>query len=194
MEPFQAYKTYVAIKNHFTSKTYDFFKYGGRTKASRATFEKRNDKYFFHKLSKRKDVVEYLVANFLYNDSSSWVGDFVNSEQSDKHYYRLLKVRESITYSFSQDLDKLEEQFDSNFQVIDGQHPILLRLYLQKEINLETLIILDDLVAYMRKWNRRITDNIVWPQVYQKAKKYRPFFTYDKDKMKKIVLDKFSES
>ena len=50
MEAFQAYKTYVAIKNHFTSKTYDFFKYNGRTKASRSTFEKRNDKYFFSKL------------------------------------------------------------------------------------------------------------------------------------------------
>ena len=108
MEAFQAYKTYVAIKNHFTSKSYDFFKYGGRTKASRTTFEKRNDKYFFHKLSKRRDVVDYLVANFIYNDSTTWVGDFINNEQSDKHYLRLVKVRESLSYIFSQDLDRLD--------------------------------------------------------------------------------------
>ena len=193
MEDFQAYKTYVAIKNHFTSKSYDFFKYGGRTKASRATFEKRNDKYFFHKLSKRKDVVDYLVANFIYNDNTTWVGDFINNEQSDKHYLRLVKVRESLSYIFSQDLDRLEPSFDLNFQVQEGQHPLVLRKYLQQEINLETLIILDDLVSFMRKWNRRIQDPIVWPQVYMRCKKYRPFFEYDKEKMKKIVLDKFSE-
>jgi len=194
MEAFEAYKTYVAIKNHFSSKTYDFFKYGGRTKASRATFEKRSDRYFFHKLSKRKEVVNYLVANFAYNDSSTWVGDFINNEQSDRYYLRMVKIRESLSYIFSQDLDKLETCFDSNFQVIEGQHPIILRKYLQKEINIETLIILDDMVSFMKKWNRRIQDPVVWPQVYLRCKKFRPFFEYDKEKLKKVVLDKFSES
>lgn len=194
MEAFEAYKTYVAIKNHFSSKTYDFFKYGGRTKASRATFEKRSDKYFFHKLSRRKEVVNYLVANFAYNDSSSWVGDFVNNEQSDRYYLRMVKIRESLSYTFSQDLDKLEDCFDNNFQVIEGQHPIILRKYLQNEINIETLIILDDMVSFMKKWNRRIQDPVVWPQVYLKCKKYKPFFEYDKEKLKKVVLDRFSES
>jgi hypothetical protein len=192
MEAFQAFKTYVAIKNHFSSKTYDFFKYEGRTRASKATFEKRNDKYFFHKLSKRRDVVDYLVANFLYNDSPTWIGDFINNEQSDRQYLKLVKVRESLTYTFSQDLDKLEADFDTNFQVIEGQHPLVLRLFLQQEINIETMIILDDLVGFMKKWNRRITDPVVWPKVYFKCKKYRPFFSYDKDKMRSIVLQKFT--
>ena len=192
MEAFQAFKTYVAIKNHFSSKTYDFFKYEGRTRASKATFEKRNDKYFFHKLSKRRDVVDYLVANFLYNDSPAWIGDFINNEQSDRQYLKLVKVRESLTYTFSQDLDKLEADFDTNFQVIEGQHPLVLRLFLQQEINIETMIILDDLVGFMKKWNRRITDPVVWPKVYFKCKKYRPFFSYDKDKMRSIVLQKFT--
>lgn len=194
MEAFDTYKIYVAIKNHFSSKTYDYFKYGGRTKASRATFEKRPDRYFFHKLSKRREVVNYLVANFIYNESSSWVGDLVNNEQSDRNYLRLVKVRESLSYIFSQDLTKLDPCFDNNFQVVEGQHPVILRKYLQHEINIETLIILDDLVSYMRKWNRRIEDPVVWPAVFFKCKKYRPFFEYDKDKMKKIVLDVFSES
>lgn len=191
MEAYEAYKTYVALKNHFSSKTYDFFKYGGRTKASRATFEKRSDRYFFHKLAKRKDVVDYLVANFVYSDRSSWVGDLVNNEQSDKRYLKLLKIRESLSYTFSQDLEKLDPDFDSNFQVIEGQHPPILKKYLQGEINIETLIILDDLVSYMKKWNRRIDDTIIWPQVYLLCKKYKPFINYEVDKLKKVVVDKF---
>jgi len=193
MDAFEAYKVYVALKNHFTSKTYDYFKYGGRTKASIKTFEKRPDRYQFHKLAKRKDVVDYLVANFVYDDgSSSWIGNLLNNGQADKNYSQLVKTRESLSYIFSNDLDRLDLEFDKNFLVEEGQHPKLFKLYLRHEITIETLIILDDLVGYMRKWNRRIEDGILWPQVYLKCKKFRPFFQYDRDKMKQIVLDKFS--
>lgn len=193
MEAYEAYKTYVALKNHFTSKTYDYFKYNGRTRASKTTFEKRNDKYFFHKLAKRKDVVDYLVANFVYaGTTDTWVGDLINNERSDKQYLKMIKTRESLSYLFSQDLDELNDEFDTNFAVIEGQHPLLLRKYLQGDICIETMVILDDLVHYMKKWNRRITDTVLWPQVYLRCKKYKPFFTYDVDKMRKIVLDKFT--
>jgi len=193
MEALEAYKVYVALKNHFTSKTYDYFKYNGRTKVGARSFEKRTDKYFFHKLAKRKDVVDYLVANFVYDDNvNAWIGNLLNNEHADKCYSQLVKTRESLSYVFTNDIDRLEPEFDQNFQVVDGQHPHLLKLYLRHEITIETLIILDDLVGYMRKWNKRIDEGIIWPQVYQKCKKFRPFFQYDRDKMKQIVLDKFS--
>jgi hypothetical protein len=193
MEALEAYKVYVALKNHFTSKTYDYFKYNGRTKVGARSFEKRTDKYFFHKLAKRKDVVDYLVANFVYDDNvNAWIGNLLNNEHADKCYSQLVKTRESLSYVFTNDIDRLESEFDQNFQVVDGQHPHLLKLYLRHEITIETLIILDDLVGYMRKWNKRIDEGIIWPQVYQKCKKFRPFFQYDRDKMKQIVLDKFS--
>lgn len=195
MDAFEAYKVYIALKNHFTSKTYDYFKYNGRTKVGHRSFDKRPDKYFFHKLAKRKDVVNYLVANFVYNDNATgWVGNLLNNEESDKLYLKLVKTRESLSYLFKNDLEKLKVNFDENFVVTDGQHPWLLKLYLRHEISIETMIILDDLVGYMRKWNRRIDDGILWPQVYLKCKKFRPFFQYDRDKMKQLVLDKFSES
>lgn len=192
MDAFEAYKVYVALKNHFTSPTYDFFKYGGRTKAGHRSFDKRPDKYFFHKLSKRKDVVDYLVANFVYNDNvSAWIGNLLNNEESDKCYTKLVKTRESLSYIFTNDLDRLEPEFDKNFQIVDGQHPKLLKLYLRQEISIETLIILDDLVGYMKAWNKRIDDGILWPSVYMKCIKFRPFFQYDRDKMKQIVINKF---
>lgn len=191
MEAFEAYKTYVALKNHFSSKTYDFIKYNGRTRASRSTFEKRNDKYFFKKLGKHKDLVRFLVSNFIYDDGTTWVGDIVNNEHTDRRYKKHLKVIESISYTLQNDLDRMLDDFDANFAVTDGQHPPLLRLYLKQEINIETLIILDDLVGYMKRWNKRIDEGIIWPMVYLKCKKYRPFFTYDREKCKQIVLQHF---
>jgi len=47
---FDVYKTYLAIKNHFTTD-YDYVKYGGKVTAKLETFTKRSDRYFFHKLS-----------------------------------------------------------------------------------------------------------------------------------------------
>ena len=48
-EGFDAYKTYLALKRHFTSD-YDYFKYNGKVRAGVESFLKRNDKFFFRKL------------------------------------------------------------------------------------------------------------------------------------------------
>jgi hypothetical protein len=191
MDAFEAYKLYLALKSHFSNKNYDYFKYGGRTRASKSTFEKRSDRYFFHKLSKRKDVLEFLVSNFVYNNDG-WVGNLIQNTEAEKYYARFLKTKESLTYVYVNDLDKLNDNFDSNFAVVDGQHPILLKLLLRGDIAIETFIILDDLVNFSRKWNRRIEENVIWPQVNLKCKKYKPFITFDRDKVKKITLEKFS--
>lgn len=63
---FDVFKTYLAVKNHFTTD-YDYNKYGGRVTAKLESFTKRPDRYFFHKLSKRynqRDILDYFVANF----------------------------------------------------------------------------------------------------------------------------------
>ena len=50
---FDVYKTYLAVKLHFASDTYDYYKYDGKVNAKLDTFTKRKDRYFFHKLSTR---------------------------------------------------------------------------------------------------------------------------------------------
>ncbi len=190
MDAFQAYKTYLALKSHFNNKTYDYFKYNGRTKASQKTFEKRTDKYFFHKLSRHGDCVNYLASNFIEGDA--WVGDLVNEQTAEKTYRAWKRRIESLTYIFTNDLEKLEDDYNTNLVVVDGQHPKLLKLLLRKEISPETFLILNDITPFFSCWNRRIEDKIIWPATYQKMKKYRPFFTINLDKYKKIVLDRFN--
>lgn len=192
MDAFEAYKTYLALKSHFTTKTYDFFKYNGAIKASKISFETRHDKYFFHKLSKKKDVVNYLVANFMYDDPRRWVGDILNSSKADEQYLKFVKIRDSMTHIVSTDLNKMLDNFDDNLKVEDGQHPHLLKLVLRNEIHVETLIILNDLCGFTKMWNQKIDDTVIWPELFLKCKKFRPFITYDKEKIRRIVVDKFS--
>ena len=65
--PIECYKTYLAMKQHFTKDSYDYLKYCGRIKASPAAFNKRKDRYFFERMSRQKndkEIEQFFVANF----------------------------------------------------------------------------------------------------------------------------------
>lgn len=192
-DAFEAYKLFVALRSHFTTKHYDFSKYEGRIKATKNSFLKRSDVYWFHKLAQHPNKMAFLVANFAYGETD-WIGNMIQNSNAEANYRHYCKVRDSLTYIFTQDLHKLDNVFDDNFRVEEGQHPTLLKLLLRKEISLETFVVLEDLCSFSRKWNRRITDTIIWPTVHHKALKFRPFVEYNKDKMKKIVVDLFKNS
>ena len=113
MTPFEAYKLYIAIKQHFSSPSYDFFKYNGKVRVSADNFETRKDKYMFYKLSKRDDAMEYLVA-ILSQHPNVWVGEMFEPKY-EQLYKDYLKKKESLTYTFKNDIDNLLDDFDKNF-------------------------------------------------------------------------------
>lgn len=190
MTPFEAYKTYVSLKNHFTKESYDYFKYGGKGKFSETSFEVRKDKYFFYKLSKQKDLVNYIVSNFVVNENL-WVGDLVNEEQSNSHYMQWLKKQQSLTYIISNEIELLDDNLNQNILVTDGQHPPLLRMFKQGKISAETLIALDDVLNIFKHWNKNIEEDIIWPKMYLKLMKYKPFIKYDTVKIKELLKKRF---
>lgn len=182
---------YTAIKAHFTSD-YDYKKYNGKIKsANPAAFNKSNLKLFFQKLAKHRDVEGFLVANFL-EDSKAWIRDLAYSDRAENVYAEWMKRIQSLTYIFTQEINKLdEESFDNNFVAKDGNHPLILKLFLRKEISLETLTILIDLTKCERYLNKVLENDIVWNEVAFKVSKYKPFLVYDRDKIRKIILDKY---
>lgn len=188
--PFEAYKTFLAVKSHFTSDSYDYVKYNGKVSASASSFETRKDKYQFYKLSKHKNPLQYLVANFVDGDLK-WIGDLFD-DKSEKVYSDWLKRQQSLSYIFEQDLNKLLTNFDDNVIVKNGQHPYLLKQYLRREISIETIIILNDILGFFGHWNKKIEDGVLWPSIYKKLSKYKPFFHYDMFKCRKILKDKFA--
>lgn len=193
MEAIDAYRTYVALKNHFTSDSYDYFKYNKKTNVSFDSFQKRRDKIFFAKLGNRKDsyLEEFLVSNFIH-DTKTWIGELL-SEESEAKYKEWKRKQESLTYAFKNEIEFLDgytkEQFDELFSVESGTHPRIIRMYLQKEISLETLIILDSVFTFMRRYDTMITDPL-YKEVSKLCKKYQPFLKFDKTKMRSLIRDK----
>ena len=203
MNGFEVYKIYLAIKLHFTSKnqSYDFHKHNGRTTARLATFTKRRDRYFFHKLSKSyndKSIVDYFLSNFVSN-TNIWVGDIIG-KTGDDTYKQWSKRIESLHYYYEQDIDYIIERmiakdikFNDLFLSTGGQHPPIVKMFLSKKINFETLIILDDILKFTKKLNKDITEKVLWPKLFDRMKRYKPFLSYNITKFKISLRDKLKE-
>jgi hypothetical protein len=187
---YDLYVYYLALKRHFTTD-YDFFKYNGKVKASQQAFENRKDKFQFYKLSKRKDAKEYILANMIY-EPTLWIGDLIDNEKAEEILVEWMRKQQALSYVFDTDLTELNPDFNSNLVVEDGQYPRLLQLYNMRRVNVETLIIIDDLVKNFRYWERNISDPIIFPQIKRTVEKVRPFISYDRPKMRQLLMKKFS--
>ena len=203
MNGFEVYKIYLAIKLHFTSKnqSYDFHTHNGRTPARLETFTKRRDRYYFHRLSKsydNKSIVNYFLSNFVSN-TNLWVGDIIG-KAGDEHYKQWSKKIESLHYYYEKDIDYIIERmttkdikFNDLFLSIDGQHPPIIKMFLAKKINFETLIILDDILRFTKKLNKNIKEKVLWPKLFDRMKRYKPFLSYNITKYKISLRDKMKE-
>jgi hypothetical protein len=188
MDPFEAFQKYVAYKNHFTTKNYDIILYNGKTSVSRSSFGKRSDRYFFHKLSRQRDVDGLLISYFVQSPAKkAWIGDILSNQDG---YLQWKKRQESITYTFDADLSNLNLALDNQNSLLveSGSHPQALIRYIQGKISIETLIILNDMLDFVPYWNKKITEQVVWPKIRLLCEKYRPFVKYDKKKVKEIYL------
>jgi hypothetical protein len=183
---YNAYKTYVALKNHFTSDSYDYFKYKGKARVKEETFLKRKDKFFFEKIEKKyqEDLVDFFVSN-LVMDQSSWIGTMVG-DKAERIFSEWKKKKQSLKYSFKEDMVTIRDYMDDNkvsfdeiFTCVDDQHPIILKLLIGEEISLESFIILDRVLNFIRHLDHFLLDEYVWLEYNKKVRKYSPFVVTD---------------
>lgn len=192
MKEYDSYTLYNALKLHFESDTYDAIKYKYKTNISPQSFYKRKDKYFFAKIANKyeKDIVGYYVSNF--KEGVSYVGDMIN-EDGEINYKRHQRVMQSLTKTYKDDLSKLEDSLDKYLISEDNQHPKIINLWMQGEIHLETVVILNSILGFIQKEDSKISDTIIWPDIKRKILKYQPFVSFDYDKFKKITLEWFTK-
>ena len=193
VDSFDSYRLYQSLKLHFETDSYDAVKYNFKTSASPQSFFKRRDKYFFAKVGKKmsnqQDLVSFYVANFI--NEVSWVGEMVNGE-GDRHYAQYKKIHESLSYNFKNDINNLDGSLDDLLTSVNGEHPPIIKRYLQGDILLESVAILNKMTGFMNRANKQITETLLWPDVYRKVTKYQSFVNPDVKKCKKIVLEGFT--
>ena len=181
MNGFECYKTYIAIKSHFNNDNYDYFRYNGEVSATKMSYESRKDRYFFDKLASKyssSNVEQFFVANFV-EDNGMWIGESF-TDQALTNFNQWKRRVSALNYTFKQDLSKMPkgEDFENLFTIEPNKHPKLLILFLQKEICIETMVVLDVVFNYSLRWTKHLKDDIVWEDVRKRVNKYRKFIEY----------------
>tara|TARA_R100001594_G_scaffold45849_1_gene78796 strand:- start:3137 stop:3733 length:597 start_codon:yes stop_codon:yes gene_type:complete len=189
MEPIDVYLMYCAMKAHFSKGEYDFVKYGGKSKVSRDSFWKRSDRSFFAKLSRKyeneNDIRDYFVANFTINNER-WVGNF-----TDEIYSQWKNKMETLSQNFENEMTPLLENFEEGkyiFAVSNGNHPKLFKEYLGKRVSIETMIILDELMEYSKKWDVQMDGDHMWLDAKNLMDNYKKFLTFNVEECKMLLL------
>lgn len=194
---FAAFALWNALKLHFTSKSYNFFKYHGKTNVSKESFMNRKDKYSFYRLSRKYSMDElknYMVANFLKGDCN-WVGDMIGPDAED-NYKKWQKINQSLTYTFENDILLLLDRVENPNQLLEvksNTFPKLMTYVMEGTVTVETLVIMNDILNFIPMWDKKIYDDLVYPNFKMKCEKYTPFLIYDKVKFKSILKEKIRD-
>ena len=179
MDSLQVYQLYLSLRLHFTRPDFDITKSRKGVKVSREAFLKRKDLFALRKLAETKtktEIIDFLVANFV--SGNQWGGVF---DAEANEVYAEWQIRmQKLGYTFKQDIQTLYADGDP-FEVIDGQHPKVLKLYLGKKISLESIAILAKIGIIDNTDYSSLSNDFIWNDFAHLVKKYKPFVKIDKD-------------
>ena len=171
MMPVDAYRQYLALKNHFTKDSYDYHKYCGKSRATVQSFYKRKDRFWFERIARQKsdqEIVEFFVSNFITctDPSKLWIGEMIR--EGEERYEQWKKRNQSLSYIFKEETQslfedrKVEEVFDCS-----KGHPLILKKFLSGNISPETLVICDMIFLFSKNFDKKLEDP-VWESVSKK--------------------------
>ena len=189
--PYEVYQKYLSLKQHFNKKGYDYFKFQGKVRANESSFEKRKDKHHFIRLSKiykDEELTKFFVSNFV-KSKDLWVGNATSPEGRSNYIAWKTKIQ-SLPYVFENELEEMfdeNENFNDIFNVEDGQHPPIVRHVFGEEVSLETFIVLDSILNFTSKFNEKIEETVIWPELYSMCNNYAPFVVVNKQKYVDIL-------
>ncbi len=190
MMPFDAYRCYLSLKNHFTKDHYDYYKNEGRTRVKKETFYKRKDRFWFEKFARQKndkEVVDFFVSNFVSTTDPSQMYIREMIQTGENRYIDWKKRTQSLAYTFKEESEYLfkENNMDEVFDCSQG-HPIVLKKFLGGNISIESMVIYDRILGYGKDFDQKL-DDPVWKTVSRRVRKYSPFLNIDVFRYKKIL-------
>lgn len=195
MTGYKAFRYYVALKLHFSKDKFDVFQNRGNVKGSFEAFNARNDRYMFEKIARKYDtdqeLIQFYVANFAYGNTDMVYG----MEQSEENYIVWKRRKESITHLFKSDLDVIQLEAEKNkldmaamFYFLDNNYPYLLKMYLGKQVSIETLHMINTEQNIITNW-KADSKAIMLEDDLRRVEKLRGFIKYDAEKIKKIFSE-----
>ena len=166
MTGYEAFILHHAVNLHF-NRSYDCWKYNFKTNVTEKTYWKRPDKFQLTKIGKRfktrDDIILYFASHQI--AGNKYTGDMIRDEDT---YTKFLKRIDSISYLFKNELEEISDvKFDKLLEIKDT-YPRIIQLHLEGTVSLETVCIVNRLTGFIEKANSRISETILWPDLYNK--------------------------
>lgn len=180
MSPYQVYRSYLALKLHFSNSKFDFFKSNGITRASKESYSKCKEHEIrtFEKIAAMREPKTFLVGNFIFG-SNNYIREF-----TDKPYIEYRKYLVNGDYIFGEEIKQLRLPYKLNFDIENsGNIPYILYLYNDKRISLYTCVIFNRLLD----WCNKIENPLIQSQI-DLINKSSGFFKYDENHVKKMLI------
>ena len=183
-DTFKAWEIYQGIKLHFTTKSYDYFKYHGKIKNGWDRFSKDHTKKSFTYLARKykEEYPLFIATCFMTNPNIKWIGD-CSGDEYEEAFYNVTKYTQSLTKSFSEDIDGILTVMEQNnlefrdlFISKDNDLPIIEKLRIQGLTNIVTSVILYKLIGWVDRVNAY---NPVWDESKKLLIQYTPFIKVD---------------
>jgi len=104
-----------------------------------------------------------------------------------------------MTYLVKSDLSNIVSYLDNNnvtfdelFAVRDNELPLLLQFQQEDLIQVETLVAMDRVLNFFARWDKNVEDDIFYPIVRKRIKKYEGFVNVDVSKIKSLMKEVFT--
>lgn len=199
---YEAYQKFLSLKQHFSkNNSYNYFKYNGKVRTNLNSFRTKNTRYFFEAISRKytseQELIGFYVCNLI-KEPDIWIGELVRNKECDERYVQWKKKKEALTYLFKCDILTLNEtvdNFNSLFRCRQNEYPILIDAYNENDISLETLIGIDHVLNCFDEWNKTLSGDIIWQDLYHLCVCYKPFLSYNESirmKYREILKKEFT--
>lgn len=194
---FEAYHLFLALRNHFYTEKYDYFKHNKKVNASEHSYLIKKDRICYEEASRhynKEELIDLIISNLIVG--RKWIINIVRDEvdEAEKVWREYVKRRESFTYIFSQDLDKLLKNVDNPkdlFHIKSGQYPEIIIQHLNGNIPIETLSALDKFINFSSVFDRKLGKNdVIWGPIRLLVVKYKPFLSCDMGKIHEVIREK----
>ena len=86
----------------------------------------------------------------------------------------------------------IPHSISDSWYILGSKKPIL-KYLLSKKINFETFLILDDILRFSKRLNKTISEKVLWPKLYDRMIRYKPFLSYNTTKYKLTLKKKVKE-
>lgn len=180
---YTTYKTYMALKLHFTSEHYDFFKYNNKIQAlTEEKFKSRKDISVFHKINSaipQSILVPFFISQFIHSYNFNVFNLIENQVKSQKIYTDWKNRTDNMLDVYKKDLNTLAKESNGSWKKVicqeEDDYPLLFKLVMIDKISKETYTLLNDLFSQTTKVYESLENDVMYKSLNLKYRKYRPF-------------------